>query len=93
MLQADKLHWTVQSALHDMTLEAMVEPMARAISRLKENGSIKSYLDVNDTALAKIIIKGSEAIIYSESEEGIRGCDLEKIRDVLTAFWRRMIEF
>ena len=33
VLQGDKLHWTVRNALHDRTLEAMVQPLAGALRR------------------------------------------------------------
>ena len=44
VLQGDKLHWTVRNALHDRTLEAMVQPLAGALARLKAKGEISSRL-------------------------------------------------
>lgn len=91
-LQADRLHWTVTCALHDRTIESMVEPMTHAITRLLADGSVKSMLDVNAETLARIMIKGSEAVIHSQKidEAGYR---TEEIRSSLIAFWRRILEF
>ena len=65
VLQGDKLHWTVRNALHDRTLEAMVQPLAGALGRLKAKGEISSRLDAEDVTLARILIKGSEALIHT----------------------------
>ena len=91
-LQGDKLHWTIQLALHEMTLQAMEEPLTRALSRLKENEKIKSCLDVDDKTLARILIKGSEAVIHHEDNTGAEWFRSEKLNDNLIRFWNRIIE-
>lgn len=83
-LQGDKLHWTIQYALHDKTLEAMVKPLKKAITLRKENRSIESRLNVDDLTLAQILIKGTEAIIHSGSET---------VFDDVMAFWRTILIF
>ncbi len=93
MFQGNKLHWTVRSALHDRTLEAMVSPLARALTRLKENGAVKSALDVDDLTLARILIKGSEAIIWSKTPPDPEHLKSEKARNVLTEYWKKIISF
>ena len=42
VLEGDRLHWTIQSALHERTLTAMIEPLSNALARLKECGEIKT---------------------------------------------------
>ena len=93
VLQADKLHWSVKLALHDMTIEAMTEPMEHALKRLSENGSIKSKLDVDDESLARILIKGSEALIHSKEFEKDKKSATKKLRNTLKEFWKLIIEF
>ena len=91
-LQGDKLHWTVQLALHEMTLQAMEEPLARALARLKESKKINSFLDADDKTLARILIKGSEAVIHHEDCTGAEWFRSQKMNDNLMQFWRRIIE-
>ena len=93
MFQGDKLHWTVRSALHDRTLEAMAVPLARAIARLKESGSAGNTLDVDDLTLARILIKGSEAIIWSKMPSDPVYLKSEKLRNTLTEYWKKLISF
>ena len=92
VLQADKLHWTVKCALHDMTIEAMVEPMTHALARSLEDGSVKSLLDTDVETLARILIKGSEAVIHSKKAEGKAMYQYENLRDNLIKFWKQIIQ-
>lgn len=91
-LQGDKLHWTVQLALHEMTLQAMEEPLARALTRLKESKKTKSFLDADDKTLARILIKGSEAVIHHEDSTGVEWFRSKQMNDNLMQFWSRIIE-
>ena len=93
MFQGNKLHWTVRSALHDRTLEAMIPPLARTFTRLKESGAIGNTLDVDDMTLARILIKGSEAIIWSKTQPDPVYLKSEKVRNALTEYWKRIISF
>jgi AcrR family transcriptional regulator len=93
VLQADKLHWTVKCALHDMTIEAMIEPTTHTIERLLEEGSIRSNLDVDAEILARILLKGSEALIHSPEFGKSRMQRMEILRNSLNDFWKLIIEF
>ncbi len=93
VLQADKLHWTVKCALHDMTIEAMIEPITHTIERLLEEGSIRSNLDVDAEILARILLKGSEALIHSPEFGKSRMQRMEILRNSLNDFWKLIIEF
>lgn len=93
VLQADKLHWTVKCALHDMTIEAMIEPITHRIERLLEEGSIRSNLDVDAEILARILLKGSEALIHSLEIGKSRMQRMEILRNSLNDFWKLIIEF
>jgi AcrR family transcriptional regulator len=87
VLQADKLHWTVKSALHDMTIESIIAPLTHALSRVIQDGSVKKLLDVDDEILARILIKGSEAVIHSPNG------DPKELRRMLVEYWKRIIDF
>lgn len=93
VLQADKLHWTLKSALHDMTIESMINPLAHALLRLLKEGSIKSLIDAEPETLSRILIKGSEAIIQSHDGKNRKNASAKKIRETLIQYWKRIIEF
>ena len=93
VLQADRLHWTVKSALHDRTVESMVAPMTHALSRLLREGSVKSLIDVDTETLARILIKGSEAIVHSRDGKNGNRYNDKKLREILLRYWKSMIDF
>lgn len=92
-LQADNLHWTVQLALHEKTLEALVEPLAHALHRLQKDGTVCSHLHTDDEALARILIKGSEAVLHSTAENSAAHCWSEEAMNDLMEFFERIILF
>ena len=92
VLQGDKLHWTVRNALHDRTLEAMVQPLGQALKRLKDKGDISSRLAVDDLTLARILIKGSEAVVHGEGSGSTEWFRSETLREKLAVFWECIIE-
>ncbi len=93
VLQGDKLHWTVRSALHDRSLEAMIRPLALALARLKAKEEISCRIDVDDITLARILIKGSEAVIHGGETAAAEQLRSAKLPEVLTSFWSCIIEF
>ena len=93
VLQGDKLHWTVRNALHDRTLEAMVHPLAGALARLKAKGEIISRLDADDVTLARILIKGAEAVVHGEGSGSTEWFRSETLREKLAAFWACIIQW
>jgi AcrR family transcriptional regulator len=90
-LQGDKLHWTVQASLHVITIETLVEPLAQALGRLKKRGEIESSLQVDDKTLARILIKGMEAVIHDGNDNGMEVYDSEGLRERLMEFCERII--
>ena len=89
VLEGNKLHWTVQVALHEKTLQSMVVPIADYFSDMKSKGLIKSLINVDDITLANIIIKGFESIIHSP--DVITG--KMNLRATLMEFLQRIIEY
>ena len=93
VLQGNRLHWTVQCVLHDMTLEAMVEPLKRSLTRLQANGTVRSNLHVDDNTLARILLKGSEAVIHGAEETDAASFLSEKMCSNLLEFWKIIITY
>ena len=87
VLQADKLHWTIKCALHEMIVESMTDPLVHALSRLIQDGSVKSTINVDSETLARILIKGSEAVVHSHINE------TKELNRVLMEYWKRILDF
>lgn len=66
VLQGNKLHWSLQYALHDKTIEKFVMPMASMIGRFENRGYIKKIIDLDDITLAVMLIRGFEVVIHNE---------------------------
>lgn len=89
--QGDKLHWTVQASLHEKTIETLVEPLSRALGRLRTSGEIESLLKVEDITLARILIRGIEAVIHDGDTADIERFKSAGLRERLFEFCERII--
>ena len=85
ILQAENLHWTVQYALHDRTLETIAVPLSKTLARLKAQGMIQCSLPVDDGTLAMILLRGSEAVLHGKAQKDIRSALME--------FWKSILSF
>lgn len=79
VLQGDKLHWTIQHALHNKVIESIVASVQVKLEKVISEGKIISRLDADTMTLAAILIKGIEAIIHSDKAAGIERYNLERI--------------
>lgn len=80
VLQGDKLHWTIQHALHNKTMEAIAASVQVKLEKIISEGKIISRLDADTGTLAAILIKGIEAIVHSDKAAGKAMYDLERIK-------------
>ena len=90
VLSGDKLHWTIQYALHVKTLEATVPPLAEYLTRAESNGLLDKKMDVDIITLSKILINGSEAIIHSENSIEVQA-KRPGLKEELLVFWKKLI--
>ena len=90
VFDGNKLHWTVQCSLNAMTTNAIVGPLAQYIERLKSKDEIEVLLDVDEVTLAKIIIRGSEAIVHSTDEAKITK---EELKAKLLDYIGKLVKF
>ena len=58
VLQGDKLHWTLQYALHDKTIERLIPSVVRMLSRFEGSGEIGKVIDLDDVTLAVLLVRG-----------------------------------
>jgi len=80
VLQGDKLHWTIQHALHNKTIEAIVASVQIKLEKAVSEGKIISRLDADTGTLAAILVKGIEAIVHSDKAAGIAKYNLERVK-------------
>lgn len=79
-LQGDKLHWTIQHALHSKTIEAIVSSVRRKLEKTISEGKIISRLDADTGTLAAILVKGIEALIHSDQAAGEAAYGSERVK-------------
>lgn len=80
VLQGDKLHWTIQHALHNKTIEAIVASVQVKLEKIISEGKIISQLDADAGTLAAILIKGIEAIVHSDKTTGKKKYHWERVK-------------
>lgn len=68
VLQGNRLHWTIQHALHNKAIEALVFPLSELLERQIDKGMIESRINVDTTTLAAILVKGIEAIFHGNMD-------------------------
>ncbi len=88
VLQGNRLHWTIEHALHNRTVGMMIEPFAKMIDRQEQKGIIESRLNIDNFTLAAMIIHGIEAILHSGDSENslenfISEVQMKKIYDFI----------
>ena len=89
VLQGDRLHWTVQSALRDKTFQTMAGPIAVFLAKQEAEGTIKKKLDVEAETLAWLLIRGSEAVIHSKKKPKNKA----ELKKRLLEYWGTLVEF
>ncbi len=90
VLGGDKLHWTIQYALHGKTLEAMVQPLAEYLTKAESNGLLDKKMNVDNITLSKILINGSEAIIHSDNSIEVKA-NRPGLKKELLEFWKTLL--
>lgn len=68
VLQANKLHWTIEHALHNKTIIMLIDPISEMLDRQMKAGIIESKLDVDNYVLASMIVHGIETILHSNKD-------------------------
>lgn len=80
VLQGDKLHWTIQHALHNKTIEAIAASVRIKLEKVISEGKLISRLDADTGTLAAILVKGIEAIVHSDKAAGMAMYNLERVK-------------
>lgn len=66
VLQGDKLHWSMQLALHERTLDSIAHSLSVVLKKQIEEEKIHSSIDVDELTLSRILIRGVESILHQD---------------------------
>ncbi len=80
VLQGNKLHWTIEYALHNKTVEMLIAPIARLLDRQLQAGRMESRLQISNDTLAAVIVHGIEAILHSGEDDKHLKIDLLEMK-------------
>ncbi|HZK26896.1 MAG TPA: TetR/AcrR family transcriptional regulator [Thermoclostridium sp.] len=70
-LQGNKLHWSVQCALHEKTMRALLPSIQRMIEAKIADGTVKSKLNVDTLTLTIVLLRGVEGILHARPMKSI----------------------
>ncbi len=82
-LQADQLHWTVQYALHQRAMQALLPSVEVLVKRLLESGSAGNPMGLDIHTLSVVVLQGIEGIIHAAPLEN---ADMTRIRENIISF-------
>lgn len=68
-LQGNKLHWSVQCALHDKTMQALLPSIRHMVEAAIDSGSVTSRLNVDTQTLSVILLRGVEGMLHTRPME------------------------
>lgn len=85
-MHGNKLHWTVEYALHDKTMLAMLPSIQTLLNALITKGEVKPKLDIDTKSLAAVLLKGIEGLLHSDSMDKMTENDFAKIRQNINKY-------
>ena len=91
-LQAGKLHWTVQYALHDKTMQAILPSVERMVEKALLSGRVKSRLNVDAQTLSAVLLRGVEAILHARPMEELNARQLAQLKSSVKAYVALLLE-
>ena len=67
LLMSGGVHWTMQLALHDMTLLKLLPAMTDLVERGMAEGTVAPLLDADARTVAAVLLKGIEGVLHGGS--------------------------
>ena len=74
-------HWTIQYAIHRISMQARLPSIQRMIEKASEEGIARNVLNVDIITLASIILNGVEGILHAKPIEKLDPNEIKKIRN------------
>ncbi len=85
-LEADKLHWTIQYALHKKTMMAILPAVEKLVNNAISNGIVTNPLQLDNCTLASLLLQGMEGIIHAKPVDTMDEEQIKKIRADIIAY-------
>lgn len=70
-LQGNKLHWTVQYALHERTMGLLFPSIRQMVEDGLAQGRIKPKLDADGATLAAVLLRGVEGMLHARPMDSL----------------------
>lgn len=86
MMKSGGMHWTVQEALHNRTVKAMIPPLANALKRMRGNHEIEFAMDADEEVMAALLVHGAESVLHAGKK-----ADEDSQREQIQSFVRLII--
>lgn len=80
-LQQKKLHWTMEYALRQITIEALIPGVQHLINAALSEGIAKNIMNMDTSILAVIVLKGFEGILHANPIQDLEPLEIVKVRE------------
>lgn len=85
-LQANQLHWTVQAALLERTLQSIIPSVEIMIRKALENGTARNVIGLDIHTLSIIVLQGIKGIIHAAPIEEMDSARIVQIKKDVTSY-------
>lgn len=85
-LQANQLHWTVQAALLERTLQAILPNDETMIRKALENGTARNVIGLDIHTLSVVVLQGIKGIIHAVPIEEMDNARIVQIKKDVTSY-------
>lgn len=85
-LGANKLHWTVQYALHKRTLAAILPFVQRMVRKALADKTAKNPMQLDDVTLSALVLQGIEGILHAKPLEHANAEEMRRLKEKATVY-------
>ena len=85
-LQANQLHWTVQAALLERTMQSIIPNVEIMIGKALENGTARNVIGLDIHTLSIIVLQGIKGIIHATPIEEMDTARIVQIKKDVTSY-------
>lgn len=85
-LQANQLHWTVQAALLERTMQSIIPNVETMIGKALENGTARNVIGLDIHTLSIIVLQSIKGIIHATPIEEMDTARIVQIKKDVTSY-------
>lgn len=85
-LQANQLHWTIQTALLERIMQPIIPNVEKMIGNALENGTARNVIGLDIHTLSIIVLQGIKGIIHATPIEEMDTARIVQIKKDVTSF-------